>query len=219
MNANVDPTQANPPLPSPLNELVLDPQAPSGLAKLLKAIGLVLFLPGLAALICLLLTFVSFGPIPEARERLDVFIASGPHEAVLDASVQLLTAATEPAVCRNPAELDSIPRVLRDLQPRSISVNPETGVRIELCGGWDHFGLWVKREEGEWRLSWYTEGRRGLLLEKRVPDASQSASSIRQALWTPVRRSVPSKQAERSALQASPAYIQCRYETPAIRVG
>lgn len=77
------------------------------------------------------------------------------HTAIAEACAQVMSNHEAYSNLRWDAE--EYPPVLRDIRPNYISVT-ESGIVIEMHGGFDHYGFRFRPEEsGTWGLSYYTE--------------------------------------------------------------
>ncbi len=114
------------------------------------------------------------GPSWMARHhRFEKFVKTGDHAAIAQAAIAVIqqtgAARTYYSSDNRTFKVTSLPQAISDMRPSYVYVEP-TGMSIEFCGGFDHFGFNIRKDEDEWELSWYTEHKKqrllGLPLEK-----------------------------------------------------
>ena len=127
------------------------------ISLLMTAITSLVAIP-LLLLIVPILIHCYFEVIPEKRK----LIKEVDHKSIAKACAQLTIKPFQKSFL-NPTN-PCVPNVIRDLKPSYISVRPNS-VRIEMHGGFDHYGYKFDTDQTNyWELSYYTEGWRTQLV-------------------------------------------------------
>jgi hypothetical protein len=137
--------------------------------------------------------FCLFGPEVHRIERHKHRLATAPNlRELATACLELSVAAKEHPELSRP-ELDSLPKVIRDVHPNEVLVDQTGEVTLAFGGGFDHYGYRLERvpdHPEEWRFGMYYEEPLSFkeLLRLGVSDTrgGESASQLqRRALFRP----------------------------------